>query len=687
MPSRQVFLRNNWTADWALIDHANFRMTTSLDQLATRASLSVLPAVERIDETATTNVFRVYSEIKAVDIADDASEVNRFHGFILNPEPTIQGLSFACTCPVGLLEKQRADMGTQAADIIRIGTADDPVVFKKITEFGEDRWVPDSTVAGYANLFIGGVPANGRRTWKAIGRVKDTGALDVDPLDGSPWYPDKVIPPGKYAIGSDLLNYLQFNSYTPEPSPPDDITVDFVMVYVEGTNQIEEVALSLFKVALADGGLELIENVHYILAGAGQSIFPSDITINEWKWREEDGTLLEALENILEKFAPPNYRVTWDHEAMMLWMGYVELDTGAAVTLPVISYDRTLPRDEKPFFSKIVVTGVNEHPKNELDAATIDVLDSEWPVGWAIDPLNSNIENLKDFDVETSHRIWYDHNNSPPQADIKYWPLYHIRLTEPMPIERLRLWAMNSRREFKFGIRIEAHNDAGFDAYDANAPWEPLHADLFDKEIAPYEEVDASSSFMMSEVRRILISMKPAKIHLRFRYAAGLSDLQLIRRNTVMGQAYIIEGVPEGEWGTFTGVGTNDGYMTLKLDQLREQITSRAAVANKLVVGQRTAHYENKSLSNTNQCALEAARILLETVRDQRTVGFRTPTNNALKQFKTIRFKDPYWGIERYGLIEALDVQENDIALDVTVFGFSDAMPAGAWTGEEPDAL
>lgn len=689
MSYKKIYVRNNWDATWLHIQHANFRYSYSIEQLASRFTFDVKPETNRLTETLTTNKFRMYSEVKVEEYYDDDVTFKvRAHGFIVNAEGTRGGLGIACTDPLGLLEKQRVNVPVQSADIVKIGNEATPVVFRKIVELGEDRWVPDVADPAYNTLHVGNNPANDRRTWKGIGRVKDTGALDTDPLDGTPWFPDKVIPPGRYTIGSDLFNYLEFTSYTPEPDPPDHITVDFVMAYVEGTNELEDVILALLTRTLAQSGLGLIAGVHYVTAGAGQTIWPSGITVNEWKWREEDGTAMEALENLLSTFAPPNYRPRWNHATQQLWIGFEAQDNVTYIALNEVAYDRAVVREERPFYSQITVAGINEHPQNELANAThIDVLDSEWPAGWSLDTLNGDTASIMDFDMGTFLRIWYDHNNSPPAADLKYWPTLHIRWADSIPIERIRFWMLNSRRDFPFGIRFEGHNDPAYDTYDPLAPWQPLHEELYDQEYKPYEEVDKNGNFMLLECRRMLISMKPAKIHLRFRYAAGLTDLEIIKRNTVLGRAYIIEGFPEGQWTQIVGTEADDGAYTLKMDSLAKQILSRAVDANKLVVGHRTAHFTNNSLSNTNQCALEAARILLETIREQRTCGLRTPSDPDLDVGVTVKFKEPYWNITKKAMIETIEVTDTEVVIDGTSYGFSDALPAAAWTGEDPDAL
>lgn len=816
MNNHNVYIRNNWNASWALVRHSDFYFNSSIEMRGAEASFTTKPALAQYDETSTANVYRMFSEIYADEVSEYGTHT-RYHGFITGYDPSVSGIKYKCDDLFGILSKCKLELGGYYADTIRMGTEASPVDMVLQVEDGEDRYIPDWTT--WTQAYIGGSPSGppytNRRTWKAIGRVIDDG---VDPGD----YPDYVIPPGLYRIGNDLLNYLQFDGHT----PVGNITIDFLLVYEEGTNEIEDIILDAMTRALADGGVELVSGVHYNNVAIPtppaedtnyytRTIFPSGITVNEWKWGVKDGSIGEMITALLQRHAPPNYGVWWDMSKLMLRMQYREQTTHqtttgnynigsysygnitgnppSSVTLDYIdktrvSVLRQLPRDDQTFFSRIVVEGVNEYPLNLLDPdlwhfkvsgvstapstgdtyttdspantetftyvrgsltggagtltfrrtgavptahtsftltrqsgsgdATISASDghstvtclvydagdptswpsSLWPSGWTQD---GSIAGMLDFDVGTYHRIWYDHNNSPPEADIVYQPTYFVDLGQDTDLGIIRWWGLWSRRSFQFGTRIEVHSDDTYFTYSTSAPWEVLHKDLYDKRYNPYEEVTfEDDEFMRSSARYLLISMRPAKIHLRFRYAAGFTDLQFIENKFVRGEAFIVESAPagwthvsggtpgaNGEWYQYEGEGDTDGKLAVIMQHLWRQLCYRGVVANKLVVGHQTDYKENRSLSNTNMCALEAARILYETIRDRTMFTWKDKLDGRVQLYKTCKVYDPYWGVYRKVMVESITVDKGDITCVGTAYGYSDTYRAGAWTGEVPNAV
>ena len=819
MNNHNVYLRNNWSTlgAWTPIRHAGFYFNGSLEMRGTEAAFSVEPVKTRKDEVSTANVYRMYSECYVDEVSEHGTDT-RFHGFITGYDPSPSGIKYTLNDLFGVMANTMMELGSWYADVIHMGTAAVPVELKLQVEDGEDRYIPDWAV--WTQAYIGGAPSGppytNRRTWKAVGRLIDSGA---DPGD----YPDKVIPSGLYTIGNDLLNYLQFSGYTPVGT----ITIDFLSVYEEGTNQIEDVILDAMTRALAVGGGELVAGVHYDATAIptppasdtnyyARTIFPSGITVNEWHWGVSDGSVAEMITSLLQNHAPPNYGVWWDMEKLMLRMQYREQTAhqtttgnyaigsysyGNLVGYPPsgvtsdyidktqISANRQLPKDDETFRSRIVVEGINEYPLNLLDPAiwhfkvsgvsvspaageiyttdsltnnetfeslreslsggagtltfratgdiptahtsftltrqsgsgdaTISASDghstiiclvydasdptswpsSLWPTGWTTD---GSIAGMVDFDVGTYHRIWYDHNNSPPDADHEnYHPAYFVDLGQITDLGILRWWGLWSRRPFQFGARVEVHSDDTYFTYSASAPWEVLHKELYDKRFNPYEEVKYDGNFLRQSARYLLISGRPAKIHLRFRFAFGFTDIQLVENKTVRGEALIVESAPSspwvhvsggtpganGEWYQYGGEGDADGKMAVIMQDLWRQLCYRGVTANKLVAGHQTDFKTNNSLSNTNMCALEAARILYETLRDRTMFTWHDQLDGRVQLYKTVKLYDPYWDVYRRVLVESMQVDGTEMTCVGTAYGYSDASRAGAWTSEVPNAV
>lgn len=182
-----------------------------------------------------------------------------------------KSVSIYCTDRLGDLDKCRYDVGIFEADTIRITGTDVPpatapkdaadgtfIQLKEIVEGSESRWIipgnGNDNGAGafagttYADAFTGGVAdadEGNRRQWKFIGRVwvQDMN-LNAPPTEYGQEieYPDPL-PRNFYDIGGDLGNYLEFkDGYTPPAGKK--VWIEVAEVYVEGTNQIEDIWLS-----------------------------------------------------------------------------------------------------------------------------------------------------------------------------------------------------------------------------------------------------------------------------------------------------------------------------------------------------------------------------------------------------------------------------------------------------------
>jgi len=714
-----VYIRSNWSSSWTKVQHGIVTWSGSNEQLSDGASVTVQMTSARLSETSTSNIYRMYSEVRIDETDHDGYTFTRYHGFISEVIPSVNELQLKLVDFLGLCNLLRPDVPASSADIIRMGTDAAPVEMISITESGEDRWIPDPDI--YPQAYIGGVPDDppaNRRQWKAVAGIRDDGNDEED-------YPDHLVPPAQWQMGTDLLNYLQFIGYT----PLGNVTVEFLVVYEEDTNQLEDILINAFSVILPNGP-ELVAGVHYNNTSSDyyvRTIWPSLITVNEWKWHNYDGTLAEMVDQLLSAYAPPNYRVWWDHENMMLRCQYVELlpfdtDTsyyqagsypyGRVVSDPPDAEDdddyvdatevesaRTVTRSVEKFRSEIIVSGTNEWPQNAIEPSMVTTLEAYWPAGWTTD---GSIADMLDRDFGTEFKIWNESASSSPAASITdtYYPMLHVNFGAETILERLRMWMPDSRRDFPFELRVEAHNDSGYSTYDPDAPWEPMHPDLWDRRAKPFELVEASGTFLRSICRCVLISMKPTKIHLKYTFAGGLSDMEFIRSSTISGRAYVIGTAPgvgwtliqgaggTGSWYQKVGVKENDGEAAVLLPYLYQQLCSRSTIANKLVAGHRSDIKENNSLGNTNQCALEAARILMETLRDARKFDLSFKSRKAAQKYRTIKLVDWLFGIQRNALIESVGSDTPGVlTVSSTAYGYSDSNRAGAWTSEEPLAL
>jgi hypothetical protein len=814
-----IYARNNWNADWELVDNAVLQDYTTTDEELGQTFTFTIPTEQWVmnEGSTATNRFRMYSEIALYEKVETTT-VCRMAGFITRITPRFPDTEIECRCYLGSMNKTKRDCGHFSALIKKVGTTLVPIELIKQVEDGEDRYIIDPVAGptGYTNDTPVGPPYYNRRTWKAIGRIRDMGTQYADP-DADNYYPDNVLPPAKYSIGSDLLNYLQFQGYIPLGT----ITCEFVVVYEENTNQLEDMLVSLLSSVDDEAGPRLIPGVHFNNTSADyyvRTIWPSGITVNEWQWEEKDGTVAEAIVSLLQTFAPPNYKVFQD--GLMVRAQYVEQtphDTtqsyytlgsyayGRIDSIPPattdndyipclpdkLSAERSVPRDEGTFASRLICYGKNEYPNNMINLDTfifqvsgvtvepmtgdvysnngseftlqhVELITGAGPIvgkrttgtadpsasgnlvqvsgagddpiafsdshcmiksvfainpafwtnsgaGWAEDTVAEGggavgLSGLLDLNAGTYHRVWYDHNYNPPELDYKtYQPLYFIDFGWTRKIELIRLIMLWSRVDWKFPIRVECHSQYADYVFDPDSPWEPLHSDLYEMEYDPYKEVVARGQFLVGRCRFVLVSMKPTKCYVRYRHAAGLSDMEFIEREDVKGTAYIVHEAPTGagwthisggtpgdpgEWYQHTGVGTDDGEVVCIMPLLYEQLLSRADDANKTTIGHRTETVDNGSLSNTNSCAMEAARVLLETLRDARPVGYDTPCDAVTKQYMTHRFFDPYWNTWRRFLVQRLTVKGNGIMMvEGTMYGSSETDRGGAWTEEVPNGL
>lgn len=333
-----------------------------------------------------------------------------------------------------------------------------------------------------------------------------------------------------------------------------------------------------------------------------RTIWPSLATVNSIEWNASDGTALKLLETIMNQNAPPNYKLWCDPMVKMIRMQYSEQTPWLTTTtyyqqgsfpygafsvsgaLPA-AYDaeddyhqitvktaQASPRDEDTFYTEIIIEGVNERPFNLLKGADVKiytmppgsatagwnfnsgVFQDEWrlttkmgkqPSATYAELSANNYLNLYDTSVDTII-AWWSVNPVEDEKEI-YAPYLVIDLGRQMEIGHMRLYTMDSKQSFEWGIKIEACDENGVTStggqfhYDPSASWQLMHHDFFNQRIPPNKEIRIDGPWLKSATRYILISMTWAKITDRKYYNQGLADILIFARDIVTGSARITD--------------------------------------------------------------------------------------------------------------------------------------------------
>lgn len=355
-----------------------------------------------------------------------------------------------------------------------------------------------------------------------------------------------------------------------------------------------------------------IDGVHYELSGGywgGQTVFPSGQTLNSVTWFAENGSILKFYETVLES-AAPNYRPFWNHTTNRLHLQFIEqtpfdssqpyypnafgkfiappdgdaTDQGTNdYHTPDVSSVVAKPDEVQGFFTRIIVEGVNEHPTNVIqignDPVNTQVITtppqtvsgwnhntnsvpsypSGWYFGkmWAEGPSQTYSEaygtggyvgNCIDDDAGTGCG-WYTDISVSDVDEMCPFAVYDAG--QVITVGMLRLWAMWSKRPFKWNLRLECCDEDGalWDAVNSEwyintaAKWTLMHPNYFYYPIAPWESVSITDGWLKQQFRYVLVSMTPAKVVDEDYGGVGLSVFQLFKREVVTGQARV------DDWG------------------------------------------------------------------------------------------------------------------------------------------
>lgn len=353
-----------------------------------------------------------------------------------------------------------------------------------------------------------------------------------------------------------------------------------------------------------------VDGIHYELSGGywgNQTIFPSLQTLNSITWNLENGSLMKLFETILES-AAPNYRPFWNHTTNKLHMQYIEQtpfdstqsyypnaygkflappdpDASDAGTndyhTPDVTHLIAKPDQVQGFFTRILVEGVNEHSTNVIQigndpintqvitTAPGSVNPSGWnhttgacpsEIGpwhfrkmWAEAPSQTYAEaygigglvgNVLDESAGTGCGWFTDLEVSDLD---EMAPFAVFDAGEMVQVGMIRLWAMWSKRPFKWNLRLECCDEDGalWDAgnsewyINTDAKWRLMHPSYFHFPMAPWDEVTISDGWLSSYCRYVMVSMTPAKVVDESWGGVGLSVFQMFKREVVTGQARI----------------------------------------------------------------------------------------------------------------------------------------------------
>ncbi|MFA5714206.1 MAG: hypothetical protein WC998_00515 [Candidatus Paceibacterota bacterium] len=610
------------TGGWNTFNVANdWSINFSNESLASEATFTLKFSENGDNPTLLASKIKQYSEL-IFNVTHKGSTYavskQKFYGSIEKiTEHGGEALVLSCYDPIYFWSKCHVNFGTMEAHNIKLSsdhldpnhnpTYDPPndptncISLFPVTENDETRWVIPSEIDGnsmYGDAYVGTISddvyngawdghnfkaGSNRRTWKIMGRVYDS-QLDLTAYGIETEYPEPV-PNDFYHMGSDVVDYIEFIGYTPVGS----IFVEFIVLYEEGTNQIEDIVMhalnpeitgtitamgtaTTLTSTLSDfirdavlvgsqiynsGTMETVDvvevvdrnnlvttpitgiyttddtfiitngmettprwrdTIHYETTGGywgGQTIFPSYITVNQFTWNAEDGSLLDMVEQLFNENAPPNYKIWFDHEIGKLRMQYVEQtpfdsttpyyddaygkfiappdpDASDAGTNDFHTVYRAsevhMPQEDYGFATRVIVEGVNKFPKNLVHISTqfvttppgLDALNL--PAGWNNCTETAPVEcdmnkwecratidgpvltyaqvyaapgamgNLLDLDASTGIYWMYPIHEATLKGFI---PFIVAVLDEVTPVGKIVFNAAQSLREFKWGLRIE----------------------------------------------------------------------------------------------------------------------------------------------------------------------------------------------------------------------------------------
>lgn len=141
-----------------------------------------------------------------------------------------------------------------------------------------------------------------------------------------------------------------------------------------------------------------------------------------------------------------------------------------------------------------------------------------------------------------------------------------------------------------------------------------------------------------------------------------------------------------GLWTYWDGDGLDDAVFTLNMPIVYQQTvggnsSAWIGAAQEWRVNHRTAYYQDHSISRTQNCALRAAEILIETVRTYQVSNVESRWHAAVDLYETALIQDPRLGIALKCLCEHVRITPRGLAIDASTYGNT------AWTGEAPEEI
>lgn len=195
------------------------------------------------------------------------------------------------------------------------------------------------------------------------------------------------------------------------------------------------------------------------------TVFPSGVTISRFEWNSSDGSILKMIEVLMNEYAPPNYRIWWDHSIQQLRAQFVEHTPFQSGTyyygdsntsgfkgfaygkfieppdpdasddgtndyhLVYMTSSQASPHDEQGFMTRVIVQGIREHPVNLVmpDQCKIYTMcpgtpnDSSWPTSG---PESGN------WDCVTGHGLHNSKSYAEMCTDNSPYTLIRANLTD-----------------------------------------------------------------------------------------------------------------------------------------------------------------------------------------------------------------------------------------------------------------
>lgn len=314
-----LWIRSNFDNTFRPYLLGDLTANPSKEHLISAATFTIPFGTAQLSEIDVTNQIREGVEVKCILTTKgfQTSEINynscMFHGFVKEIQHSDVNTVLVLDDPIGAaLNSFYFNYGELAAQAIKLlHDVNDPtdnianagtkgIVLVPVTENDEQRWViPDSINANalYGDAYVGAVSdgvysgsvsfagispygsgsftftaGSNRRTWKMAAKVYDTG-MDITTSNPDILYVGsgtKLNPlsPDYWRVGTDTQDYIQLIGYIPAGI----LYLEWVLIYIEGTNDIEHIFQKIVNPDITGA----VDEAASISATVLQVVSPSD---------------------------------------------------------------------------------------------------------------------------------------------------------------------------------------------------------------------------------------------------------------------------------------------------------------------------------------------------------------------------------------------------------------------------